>query len=338
MKFVIGRKYTIKMDGEVTGFSFVTYSAVPQGSHIGPLLFNIATMNIVTIIEGTDVIILLYADDTKLLMKVRTENDTKILQKVIDDLMKWALDNGFAINQQKTYHVQYKKARAQTFDSRYYVAGEPIEKVSKISDLGVTFDEHMSFVPHIERIHTKARNMTLMANRFVREIRCPHMITKIIDTYVRPIIEYNSVIWRDARQSITKKLEESLHRGTRTALRSPYRTNAPGYLSFDARMKDLGLLTFAERRDIATVVFIVKLLREETLSILTEHIEELIHINVRNTRSPHLFDISRSTFARNTPIIQMLQLVNSIKSVITLEDSPNTIKCKLKKFYLNARM
>lgn len=38
-------------------------------------------------------------------------------------------------------------------------------------------------------------------------------------------------------------------------------------LNFDIRMNELGLLTFSERRDIATVVFIVKLLRCQSHAI-----------------------------------------------------------------------
>lgn len=61
MKFVIGRKHQLKVPGKQTQHTFTTRSSVPQGSHVGPVLFNLTTRKMITAIEVTSVIILMFA-------------------------------------------------------------------------------------------------------------------------------------------------------------------------------------------------------------------------------------------------------------------------------------
>lgn len=66
MSFVSNRQYQMKMDGMPRNLYISTSVGVPQGSHCGPLLFILYTMDIVQCLAGSNVHILTYADDTKL--------------------------------------------------------------------------------------------------------------------------------------------------------------------------------------------------------------------------------------------------------------------------------
>lgn len=337
MNFVIGREYIVKADGKVTPNAFKTFSAVPQGSHVGPLLFNLATMNIVLIVEGTSIIVLMYADDTKFLNVIQSHEDASQLQIAIDEFTEWAKTNGFTINAAKTFHVSYIKKVANRIDTRYYIEDIPIQKVDEISDLGVVFDSRLSFSTHVERLKTRVVNMTITASRYVNEIHCHALMTKIVDTYIRPIIEYNSVVWRHIRPTLLKKLENVLHRSTRIALNLPYRTDDPRYQNFNNRLNQMNMLTFEERRNIASVVFVIKLLNGELNSKVKSHIDDLRHINVRNTRNPVLFHLSRSTWRNNSPLTMILQQMNDLRGVFSLNDDVRQIKNQLKQHYLRIR-
>lgn len=179
--------------------------------------------------------------------------------------------------------------------------------------------------------------MTHMATRFSNELHAPKVMQKIVNTYIRPIIEYNSVIWTNARKLYTRKMEDILHRSSRTSLNLPYRTDHPRYQSFDSRIDELQLLTFSERRIIHSIVFIMKTMKEEIHSTLKDEIDELRHRSIRSTRNPVLFDISRSHRNSKSPLLLLLHYMNEFRDHFHLEDSINTTKKKLNTYFLNER-
>lgn len=102
-----------------------------------------------------------------------------------------------------------------------------------------------------------------MAYRFTKGIKSIKIMLKIISTYyATPIIEYCSIVWHQERITLEEQLENFLHYATRMALNTPYLTSHPNYVSFDVRMKRLNLLTYQQRRVIASIVMLVKVMND----------------------------------------------------------------------------
>lgn len=270
MNFVIGRSYILKADGKQTNFKFSTESAVPQRSHLGPALFNLATSPLTTCTDGTNTKMLSYADDSKLLQAIKCQDDSSQLQTVIDRFVAWTSDNHFKINPTKCSHVTYLKSEAHRIRTRYYIQEHRIPEHTIINDLGVTFDSNLSFGEHIKRTHSRTLNMCHMAARYSNELHAPVVMGKIVKTYIEPIIEFNSPIWSHARPTLLRKLEDVLHRGTRITLNLPYRTTNPRYKDFQTRLQMSQLLSYDERRIIHSISFVLKIMKEEIDSNLKE--------------------------------------------------------------------
>ena len=79
-----------------TGYTVT--SGVPQGSVIGPVLFNLFTSELPNYVKSS---LPQYADDTVLYRIIRSANDTVILQNDLDIISKWCTDNRMQLNSNK---------------------------------------------------------------------------------------------------------------------------------------------------------------------------------------------------------------------------------------------
>ena len=62
-------------------------SGIPQGSVLGPLLFVIFINDLPDQVKSD---IYLFADDTKVFRRISMKEDEEILQKDINEMLKWA--------------------------------------------------------------------------------------------------------------------------------------------------------------------------------------------------------------------------------------------------------
>lgn len=226
MNFISGRVYNLKVSGIEHEESFQVHSGVPQGSHIGPLLFIIFTADIVSCVRDTGTLLSLYADDTKFYRIVNNVIDCNSLQKAVDEISNWSETNKLDLNSAKIPHVTYCGRRITDFNSVIYVNNQAIQKTDNVRDLGVYFDCHMNFGYHIDQITARAKAIFGLGYRFVKELNHPGLILKIFDDYVAPILEYCSFVWNKDRIGVSKRLEQMHHSAMRFARGLPYRTDA----------------------------------------------------------------------------------------------------------------
>lgn len=328
MNFISHRHFTLKSDGKSTDISFESRSGVPQGSHCGPLLFLLMSRDVVSCVVDTLNEMLMYADDTKMFRVVNGLTDMYELQSSIDKLHRWTIDNELPLNSIKTLHVSFTRRKLITH-TQYYIGMDRILRVDRHRDLGVLFDEKLTFVPHVNEIVEKSNRLFGMINRFAKEIHHPPIATKILKTYVTPIVEYASSVWWQNRVISDGRLERILHKLTRLSLQTGFRPNLPNYVTFQERLRQLNLLTFAERREIASAVFILKILKEEIRSTMLEKIFASRRLHVDHIRNPTIFNVSRNLPAKS-PLALGMSTINKYRNVFSLQDSVQTAKNKMK--------
>ena len=87
-------------------------SGVPQGSHLGPILFNIFINNLVTSTHFARCLI--YADDVKLYSSIASDSDAMKLRDDLNALTIWSIENGLPINPSKCCLISFhRKNRCQ---------------------------------------------------------------------------------------------------------------------------------------------------------------------------------------------------------------------------------
>ena len=97
--YLQGRQQQVVVGGNISS-TLPVQSGVPQGSILGPLLFVIFINDMFSCVsEGTN--IALYADDTKIWREICSYNDQEVLQRDIDRLYTWSIENNMNFHPSK---------------------------------------------------------------------------------------------------------------------------------------------------------------------------------------------------------------------------------------------
>lgn len=338
MTFISHKQMRVKINGTVTNHEFGVSCGVPQGSHMGPVLFIIYTADMVQAISVQDTRSLMYADDTKIYAFVDNEFERRALQQGIDELVNWSVKNGLMLNQSKTKWITYG-SRPTSFKSYYYIGNDRLERETCVRDLGVLFDAKLSFQRHHQYVNERCSKAYGAAYRFALDLGSRRMLLVIFNIYIRPILEYAAVIWTG--KSITRdgKLEETLRKATRYALAAPHRPNQVGYMTYENRLLQLEQLSLRTRRTIALVITIEKIRTGKLLVTFRNDVLESYLQFPRSNRLCLRYNINnnRKLFVRDSPIYDAMIETNSLRYQFGTTDSIETIKRKLKAFYIERR-
>jgi hypothetical protein len=106
----LGRTQRVRVGGQLSKEVRVT-SGVPQGSVLGPLLFLAYVKDIWMNVDSS---IRLFADDCIIYRKIVNNTDVERLQKDLDTLGEWAVENEMKINPGKSKAIRFTTARVES--------------------------------------------------------------------------------------------------------------------------------------------------------------------------------------------------------------------------------
>ena len=153
-EFLVERKQCVVVDGAESIFSEVV-SGVPQGTVLGPLLFllHIGGMDH----QLTHSTLSSFADDTRIMKAVNTENDIDNLQSDLDRVYLWMAENNMKLNGDKFQHMRYGKEEPSV--GYRTPSGEDIREFPEVSDLGVIMENTAKFDSHLRSIANKGNRI-----------------------------------------------------------------------------------------------------------------------------------------------------------------------------------
>lgn len=303
-------------------------SGVPQGSHLGPILFNLFINDILNCLSYSNA--LLFADDLKICRLVNDFSDAAKLQSDLDALCAWCDVNQLHLNFDKCKIISFTRKKSPIIF--YYKIGNiPLHRVSEVIDLGVTLDAELNFRSHISVIISKANRMLGFVKRTCSEFDDPFVLKTLFCSFVRSGLEYANCVWTPHYSIHISRIERVQQNFSRFALRKlGWRDALPCY---EERLKLLGLKTLKDRRIINSALFVGNLLNS---NIIAPEILSLLKIKVNpyNFRHRDFLEMEshRTNYGLTEPINNMCCLFNDFFKFYDFDLSKNDFK---KKIYFN---
>ena len=321
--FLENRTFSVKVNTSMsTSMSIV--SGIPQGTVLGPLLYNIYAYDIR---KYTTNKLVSYADDTKLFKHIsndtqKRELDILSLQRDIDGIFKWACENKMTINISKCVHLRIG-TRTSTYTSTYTLNNTSILEVNQYVDLGITISNDLSFKTHIKSICQKSRQLIGMFRKAFGSLLTEEAFRILYKSHIRSILEYCPSLWSPQYQSEIDELESVQRFALKVLL--PQKWNQ----SLTQKLRNLDLNPLVNRRNNADLVECYKLMK----SIYDVNVPEQLKLTNSCTRGHNmkLFKPrSTSTNVQNSFFHRIIDKWNSLPSEMVNADSLLSFKAKIK--------
>ena len=215
-------------------------SGTVQGSGIGPLLFLTYINELASILAEFNVTVKLFADDVKLYAEVITDVDAVHFSHALSCISEWANMWQLQVSTPKCCMLQLNPRYAYSSTAHFTINGASLSAHDSVRDLGVIVNESLTPSTHIAKITATAhQRVNLIFRAFVsRDIV---ILLRAYTTYVRPILEFNTVVWSPSLKCDITSVEKVQRKFTK---------RLPGYgdLSYAERRAKLNLQTLELRR------------------------------------------------------------------------------------------
>ena len=205
--YLKNRKQAVNINGILSDFLEII-SGVPQGSILGPILFNIFINDFIYHMDRTDARVLNFADDNTLSAFAENIDDLKrILDEAAMEALKWLESNEMIANPDKFQVIVLTKPSIQRDDIKITVGNQEIKPDASVKLLGLDIDDKLNFRKYIKCMCKKAgaklnaiKRLGIHLNENDRKI--------LVEAHVISQFNYSSIVWHFCGLSEVHKMEK----------------------------------------------------------------------------------------------------------------------------------
>ena len=201
------RKQRTKVSGSYSTWRELKFG-VPQGSILGPLLFNILINDIFHFINKTKMAN--YADDNTIYsVDDNVTNLLKTLETETNLVLKW-----FRINEMKANDDKCHLLVANQENVSVTLGNEIIEATDSVEILGVTIDKNLDLNEHVSNLCKKG-NQKLHALARISNYLSKDKLKIIMKTFIQSQFNYCPLTWMFHNRTLNNKINKLHERALR---------------------------------------------------------------------------------------------------------------------------
>ncbi|XP_008483006.1 uncharacterized protein LOC103519693 [Diaphorina citri] len=190
----------------------------------------------------------------------------------------------------------------------------------------------LKFNAHYQYVTNKAFKTLGFLYRNTKEFKNPASLKTLYCSLVRSSLEYCSTLWSPGYQTYIHQIESVQRKFLRMLNFKLHHTT--NNINYQELMKTFNIQTLQHRRDVADVVFLLKLIKNE-IKCADVQGQLGFRTNNMNTRNKDIFTVlkSKTNIAQNSPLSRCMTLCNILANppfnIDVLNESPASIKSKL---------
>jgi hypothetical protein len=338
--YLSDRSFRVKC-GNTFGKIVRLHTGVPQGSILGPILFNCYMTPLFNILDSLGVCFHNYADDIQVWCEYdpsssdcETECRRK-LSEALDVIVDWMANHSLKLNCNKTVFIPISRGSSDSFEP-FVIGDDIIYPSSEARNLGFIFDSKFSFNPQISHIRRTAFFQ-------LRRLQCckafipPNRLSTLIHAFVTSRLDFCNSLYYGLSRKQVDKLQSVL------VAAAKFITGAKKYDSATNALKTLHWLPVSNR-----IKYKLSTIAYHLFNTTPNHpnyfgdISPLVHhsINTRSSNKPTLstsFRPKLKSFGDRAALHALVSCFNalphSLRSSATFQDFKSDLKTHLFQSY-----
>ena len=305
-------------------------SGVIQGSVLGPIFFAIYVNDIDQVIKNS--VILKYADDVRIYRCFKADKFSQVqngllLQNDINALVEWSIKWELKFNLSKCCVLHFGRSNIK---SKYKIHDNTLQKKILEKDLGVLFSVKLNFHEHIHSVVKKANRQLGIITRVFKD-RNFDTIVPLYKTFVRPLLEYNSIIWSPYLKQHDQKIESVQMKMCKLLVRL-------SSLSYKEKLKKVKLLTLRARRIKHQLMTVYKIMNHDIDLCFDDYFQKSHFKKTRGNVFKLSIPKSRTNIYKNFFSCSIIKHWNSFKSSEILVRSPKLFNTNINKYFTRSKI
>ena len=328
--FLRGRKQSVRIDGNKSEFRENKYG-VPQGSVIGPFLFNVYVRSLMKLMEDEGFIAHGYADDHQFLFSFQIDFQAQVIRSKIPEAMdvigKWMNRYFLKLNPSKTQVIVFQpesRLGNVAFTQLILSDGSHVQFSDQVYNLGVTLDSKMSFSPHITSTLSQGYRLVRNIAGIRKFISKDHLKTLVNSLIIAKLDNCNSLHFGISALDLTR-----LRRFQNSCARLIYKKKKRDHVS--GILQELHWLPCEARSCFKILCFVFKCFHGLAPSYLSDLLK-VMQADDLTLHIPRTFtSYGDRAFSSSGP-----RLWNALPAEIRLVSSLEVFKAKLKHYFFSS--